>query len=153
MGSGCPGACGVGPTLASADFRDDDVAGVLEAIGHDARQPTLFICEGLLVYLDQPTCVRLLGALRARAAIGSELAVSLATLSVTRGLPPDRPGAGDEPGARPGRLAGKRGRGRRGAGHGGGAGPVAAGHRPSLSGYGRVRRSWKLKRLEDIVNS
>ena len=68
-----------GPTLAPADFRDDDVAGVLEASGHDAGQPTLFICEGLLVYLDQPTCVRLLGALRARAAIGSELAVSLAT--------------------------------------------------------------------------
>ena len=68
-----------GPTLAPADFRDDDVAGVLEASGHDAGQPTLFICEGLLVYLDQPTCVRLLGAVRARAAVGSELAVSLAT--------------------------------------------------------------------------
>jgi methyltransferase (TIGR00027 family) len=68
-----------GPTLAAADFRLDDVAGVLEAGGHDAGQPTLFICEGLLVYLDRPTCVRLLGALRARAAAGSELAVSLAT--------------------------------------------------------------------------
>jgi methyltransferase (TIGR00027 family) len=68
-----------GPTLASADFRDDDVAGVLEASGHDAGQPTLFICEGLLVYLDQPTCVRLLGGLRAGAAVASELAVSLAT--------------------------------------------------------------------------
>ena len=68
-----------GPTLAPADFRDDDVAGVLEASGHDAGQPTLFICEGLLVYLDRPTCVRLFGALRARAAAGSELAVSLAT--------------------------------------------------------------------------
>jgi methyltransferase (TIGR00027 family) len=68
-----------GPTLAPADFRDDDVAGVLEASGHDAGQPTLFICEGLLIYLDQPTCVRLLGALRTRAATGSELAVSLAT--------------------------------------------------------------------------
>jgi methyltransferase (TIGR00027 family) len=68
-----------GPTLAAADFRADDVAGVLEASGHDAGQPTLFLCEGLLVYLDQPTCVRLLRALRARAATGSELAVSLAT--------------------------------------------------------------------------
>jgi methyltransferase (TIGR00027 family) len=68
-----------GPTLAPADFRDDGVADVLEASGHDAGQPTLFICEGLLVYLDQPTCVRLLGALRARAAAGSELAASLAT--------------------------------------------------------------------------
>jgi methyltransferase (TIGR00027 family) len=68
-----------GPTLAPADFRDDDVAGVLGASGHDAGQPTLFLCEGLLVYLDQPTCVRLLAALRARAAPGSELAVSLST--------------------------------------------------------------------------
>jgi len=68
-----------GPALAPADFRDDDVAGVLEASGHDAGQPTLFLCEGLLVYLDQPTCVRLLGALWARAAPGSELAASLAT--------------------------------------------------------------------------
>ncbi len=68
-----------GPTLAPADFRADDVAGVLEASGHDAGQPTLFLCEGLLVYLDQPTCVRLLGALPARAAAGSELAASLAT--------------------------------------------------------------------------
>jgi len=68
-----------GPTLAPADFRDDGVAHVLEASGHDAGQPTLFICEGLLVYLDQPTCVRLLGALRSRAAAGSELAASLAT--------------------------------------------------------------------------
>jgi methyltransferase (TIGR00027 family) len=68
-----------GPTLAPADFRDDDVAGVLAASGHDAGRPTLFLCEGLLVYLDQPTCVRLLTALRARAAPGSELAVSLAT--------------------------------------------------------------------------
>ena len=68
-----------GPTLAPADFRNDDVAGVLEASGHDAGRPTLFLCEGLLVYLDQPTCVRLLGGLRARAAAGSELAASLAT--------------------------------------------------------------------------
>ena len=68
-----------GPALAPADFRDDDVAAVLEGCGHDPGQPTLFLCEGLLVYLDQPTCVRLLGALRARAAAGSELAASLAT--------------------------------------------------------------------------
>jgi methyltransferase (TIGR00027 family) len=67
------------PTLAPADFRHDDVAGILEASGQDTGQPALFLCEGLLVYLDQQTCVRLLSALRARAAAGSELAVSLAT--------------------------------------------------------------------------
>jgi methyltransferase (TIGR00027 family) len=66
-----------GPALAPADFRHDDVALTLETGGHDAAQPTLFVCEGLLVYLDQPTCIRLLAALRARAAAGSCLAVSL----------------------------------------------------------------------------
>ncbi len=68
-----------GLVLARADFRHGDVAGILAACGHDAGQPTLFLCEGLLVYLDRPTCVRLLTALRARAAAGSVLAASLAT--------------------------------------------------------------------------
>jgi methyltransferase (TIGR00027 family) len=67
------------PVLAPADFRHGDVAGVLAACGHDAGQRTLFLCEGLLVYLDRPTCVGLLAALRARAAPGSVLAASLAT--------------------------------------------------------------------------
>jgi methyltransferase (TIGR00027 family) len=67
------------PILAPADFRHDDVAAVLEASGHDAGQPTLFLCEGLLVYLDSSACVRLLSAVRSRAAAGSELVVSLAT--------------------------------------------------------------------------
>jgi methyltransferase (TIGR00027 family) len=70
-----PGA--VAPTLVPADFRHDDLGRVLAACGHDATQPTLFLCEGLLVYLDQPACVRLLAGLRARAAGGSTLAASL----------------------------------------------------------------------------
>jgi len=70
-----------GPVLAPADFSRDDVSGVLAACGHDPGQRSLFICEGLLVYLDQPTCLRLLTALRARAAAGSTLAASLAVHS------------------------------------------------------------------------
>jgi methyltransferase (TIGR00027 family) len=65
-------------TLAAADFRTDDVACVLSACGHDAARPSLFVCEGLLVYLDGDTGIRLLAGLRARAAPGSTLAVSLA---------------------------------------------------------------------------
>jgi methyltransferase (TIGR00027 family) len=65
------------PALVAADFGRDDVQSVLAAAGHDAGQPSLFTCEGLLVYLDQPTCLRLLSALRARAAAGSALAASL----------------------------------------------------------------------------
>lgn len=66
-------------TLAAADFRDDDVATVLAGCGHDSRRPSLFVCEGLLVYLDQQTCRRLLAGLAASAAPGSRLAVSIAT--------------------------------------------------------------------------
>ncbi len=55
-----------GLTLAPADFRRDDVTAVLAASGHDAGQPSLFVCEGLLVYLDQETTARLLAGLRSR---------------------------------------------------------------------------------------
>ena len=55
-----------GLTLAPADFRAADVAAVLSRCGHDAGRPSLFICEGLLVYLDQPTCERLLAGLGGR---------------------------------------------------------------------------------------
>lgn len=68
-----------GLVLAAADFRVADIATVLAAAGHDAAQPSLFICEGLLVYLDRPTGTRLLAGLRSRAAPGSILAASLAT--------------------------------------------------------------------------
>jgi methyltransferase (TIGR00027 family) len=73
------GATAPGVTLAAADFRTDEVGAVLESCGHDQDLASLFICEGLLVYLDQPTCRRLLGGLAARAANGSVLAASLAT--------------------------------------------------------------------------
>ena len=65
-------------TLAAADFRTGDVASVLSACGHDATRSSLFVCEGLLVYLDRATGIRLLTGLRAQAGPGSTLAVSLA---------------------------------------------------------------------------
>ncbi len=65
-------------TLAPGDFTHDDIADVLARAGHDAGRASLFICEGLLVYLDQPTIVRLLTGLRDRAHPGSQLAASLA---------------------------------------------------------------------------
>jgi methyltransferase (TIGR00027 family) len=77
---GGEGAAGGAPlTLAAADFSSDDAGEVLARAGHDARQPTLFVCEGLLVYLDEDACRRLLTALAARAAPGSRLVVSIAT--------------------------------------------------------------------------
>ena len=71
------GADTTGLTLAPADFRHDRVGDVLAANGHDPDEPTLFICEGLLVYLDQPATVDLLGGLRSRANQASALAASL----------------------------------------------------------------------------
>jgi methyltransferase (TIGR00027 family) len=65
--------------LAPADFTADDADAVLAAAGHDAAQPTLFLCEGLLIYLDRAVIQRLLAGLRSRAAAGSSLAASLAT--------------------------------------------------------------------------
>jgi methyltransferase (TIGR00027 family) len=69
---------GPGPVLVEADFSADDVAAVLAAAGHDASQPALFICEGLLVYLSFAECERLLAGLAACAAGGSELVATLA---------------------------------------------------------------------------
>jgi methyltransferase (TIGR00027 family) len=61
-----------------ADFRVHAVADVLLAAGHDAARPTLFVCEGLLVYLEPDDIVALLGGLAARAGASSMLAVSVA---------------------------------------------------------------------------
>lgn len=61
-----------------ADFRHDDVDAELGRAGHDDGVASLFICEGLLVYLDAETVLRLLGGLARRAAPGSLLAASLA---------------------------------------------------------------------------
>jgi methyltransferase (TIGR00027 family) len=62
---------------ASADFTVDDVGAALAAAGHDPSAPTLFLVEGLLIYLDEEVIVSLLRALRAVAADDSHLAVSI----------------------------------------------------------------------------
>jgi methyltransferase (TIGR00027 family) len=62
---------------ASADFTVDDVGAALAAAGHDPSAPTLFLVEGLLVYLDEEVIASLLRALRAVATDGSRLAVSM----------------------------------------------------------------------------
>src|SRR5262249_30610997 len=66
-----------GPVLVAADFGSDDVPAMLAGAGHDPLRATLFLCEGLLVYLDQPTTVRFLSGVRDAAADGSVLAASL----------------------------------------------------------------------------
>jgi methyltransferase (TIGR00027 family) len=62
---------------AAADFVVDDVGAALAAAGHDADEATLFLVEGLLIYLPEQVIVSLLTALRARATPTSQLAVSI----------------------------------------------------------------------------
>jgi methyltransferase (TIGR00027 family) len=73
------GAGPAGPLLVSCDFESGDVAAALRAHGHRAAEATLFLCEGLLVYLGRDTCDRLLASLAAAAGPGSTLAATLAT--------------------------------------------------------------------------
>lgn len=61
-----------------ADLRTDDVAAELAEAGQNLDVPTLFVCEGLLLYLSQSDVRRLLLALRERAAPGSRQVASLA---------------------------------------------------------------------------
>jgi methyltransferase (TIGR00027 family) len=67
-----------GPELVPADFRTDDVAAALARAGHDRWKASLFVCEGLLVYLEAETIVMLLAQLKASAGDDSVLAASLA---------------------------------------------------------------------------
>jgi len=61
----------------AADFAVDDVATGLAGADHRAETPTLFLCEGVAVYLEMAVLERLLRALRSRAAAGSRLAINL----------------------------------------------------------------------------
>jgi methyltransferase (TIGR00027 family) len=63
--------------FAAADFTVDDVATTLEEVGQHADRPTLFLCEGVAVYLDPPVFERLMASARRRAEATSRLAVSL----------------------------------------------------------------------------
>jgi methyltransferase (TIGR00027 family) len=65
--------------LVAIDFETGDGGSVLAAAGHDPARPTVFCCEGLLIYLGLDAGARLLGGLRRRAAAQSTLVASLAT--------------------------------------------------------------------------
>jgi methyltransferase (TIGR00027 family) len=69
-------------SFVAADFNHDDVAVELRAAGHDRERPSLFLVEGVAVYLERDVLESLLRALRAAAAPGSRLAISV---SVDRG--------------------------------------------------------------------
>ncbi len=91
-------------TLVAADVRTPDLARALHDAGHDAQRPSLFVCEGLLLYLRRGEIVRLLATLAGRAGAGSVLAASLVvhpdgydSTQVVARANARRPGPGGEP--------------------------------------------------------
>ncbi|GAA0681199.1 hypothetical protein GCM10009548_59900 [Streptomyces malaysiensis subsp. malaysiensis] len=63
-------------TLVAVDFGTADAAQVLARAGHDAQQPTLFIAEHLVLFLEPGGVERLLAGVSSRAASGSALAIT-----------------------------------------------------------------------------
>jgi methyltransferase (TIGR00027 family) len=68
-----------GIVFVAADFTEPGLADRLETAGHDARRPSLFICEGVLRYLPEPAYRELLRVAAERAATASVLAASVST--------------------------------------------------------------------------
>ena len=60
-----------------ADFSAGPFAAALAGRGHDPAAPSLFVCEGLAVYLDPAVLRAVLGELRRLAGAGSCMAISL----------------------------------------------------------------------------
>jgi methyltransferase (TIGR00027 family) len=67
----------------AADFTVDPVAGLLVSAGLDPGRPSLFLLEGVAVYLEEAVLGSLLAQLRRIAAEGSRLAVSLSVNSTS----------------------------------------------------------------------
>jgi methyltransferase (TIGR00027 family) len=80
-----------GLSFVPIDFRDQRVDTTLDGAGHDATRPSLFVCEGLLVYLDQRAIGDLLAGLRSRSMPGSRLVASLAVHDPTATRPREAP--------------------------------------------------------------
>ena len=64
-------------TFVTVDLMEAGVDPALAAAGHQTDEPSLFICEGLLLYLSPAVVEQLLDDLRTRAAPGSRLAISI----------------------------------------------------------------------------
>ena len=70
-----------GVAYVPADLSAEPAGPALRGAGHDRGWPSLFLCEGLLVYLPRPAVGRLLTELRHEAGAGSSLAVSVSVAS------------------------------------------------------------------------
>lgn len=68
-------------TFVAADFSVDDAGQALARAGLDPQRPSLFLCEGLAIYLERHVLESLLRSLRRVAASGSRLAISLSMVT------------------------------------------------------------------------
>ena len=73
-------------TFVAVDLIHDDLDTALDAAGHRADDPSLFICEGLLGYLPMATILSLLRVLRDRATPDSRLAANFRETTPPRWL-------------------------------------------------------------------
>ena len=71
------GIAAAGVRFVEADFTRDPLAGLLREAGLDAGAPSLFLLEGVAVYLEPAVLEDVLGQLRQVAAPGSQLAISV----------------------------------------------------------------------------
>ena len=67
----------------AADFSVDPVASALTAAGHEPTEPTLFLCEGVAVYLERAVLESLLAELGHAASPGSRLAISVSVATAS----------------------------------------------------------------------
>lgn len=76
-----------GVTFVPLDLMTGNLGAALDAEGHDAGAPTLFVCEGLFGYLTLEASASVLGTLRARAAEHSVLVATFLVTPEARGAP------------------------------------------------------------------
>src|SRR5262245_30838524 len=67
--------CAAAVSFVAVDFERDSIGGALDAAGHDASAATVWIWEGVVMYLGVPAFRATLRALSARSAPGSVLVV------------------------------------------------------------------------------
>jgi methyltransferase (TIGR00027 family) len=80
------GIAAVGVRFVEADFTRDPVAGRLRAAGLDPEAPSLFLLEGIAVYLEPAVLENVLDQFRQVAAPGSQLAISVSTSRPAEGI-------------------------------------------------------------------
>ncbi len=80
------GITAAGVQFVEADFTRDPVADRLREAGLDAGEPSLFLLEGIAVYLEPAVLENVLDQFRQVAAPGSQLAISVSTSRPAEGI-------------------------------------------------------------------